>query len=262
MPTVDGPPLRQCVLAVSVLGDLDVMPTDAGVLLPGRHGVVVEWAAIGDAVGPYPPHGALARRRVETLLRLHRLAIDLGAEAADRFQASSRVVALPPGHSEHPGPGWVQGPLRGNALDLGIGLHGLLGQPDRTTPVPPSVLRALGVSPARWWPQLREHAERMGTLSAARLSRDGTSGVIRPVGGCDVLALLSSRTLRKHLADGDGSGMRSLAVPTRRRGWFDAKQVDPQFVQAAWSLTDEDERGSQVPLLVTADEVAIPFRLA
>jgi hypothetical protein len=79
----------------------------------------------------------------------------------------------------------------------------------------------------------------MGALAAARLARDGVSGVIRPVGGCDVLALLSSRTLRRHLAAADGSGMRSVAVPTRRRGWFDITRVDPAFVRAAWSLTDE-----------------------
>jgi hypothetical protein len=272
MPTVDEQagrppvrellPLRQCVLAVSVLSDLDVMPNDDGVLLPGPHGVVVHWPAIRAAVADYPPHGVIARRRVETLLRLHRLAIDLGREAPQCFHSASRVLALPRGHSEHPGTGWVQETVRGEALDLGVGVHGLIGEPERAVPVPLSVLQAIGVAPSDWWPRLREHVERMGTLSAARLTRDGVSGLIRPVGGCDVLALLSSRTLRRHLADGDGSGLRALAVPTRQRGWYDMTAIDPAFIRAAWSLTDDPDRGLPVPLLITVDDVTIPFSLA
>ncbi len=271
MPTVDqpgqhtshfSPPLRQCVLAVSVLSDVDVIPTDDGVMLPGPGSTVISWSAISDAIGPHDPHGAVARSRVEVLLRLHRLALDLGDDAAQHFHSASRVVALPAEHSEHPGPDWVQETLRGDALHLGIGVHGLLDAPDRTVPVPPSVLAALGVPAASWWPRLREHSERMGALSASRLARDGASGLVRPVGGCDVLALLTSRTLRRHLADGDGTGMRALAVPTRLRGWYDIARVDPAFVRAAWSLTDEADRGVPVPLLVTADEVTLPFSLA
>jgi hypothetical protein len=262
MPPVDELPLRQCVLAVSVMSDLDLSPSDKGVILPGPSGVVVEWTAIRDAVGGHPPQEAIARRRVETLLRLHLLAIQLGDEAAPRFNSAARVVALPPGHSEHPGSRWIQEPLPGDALELGIGVHGLLGEPDRTTPVPPSVLQSLDVDPADWWPGLREHAERMGALAAARLARDGTAGLIRPVGGCDVLALLSSHTLRRHLAEGDGSGLRGLAVPTRLRGWYDVTRVDPAFVRVAWSLTDDRDRGLPVPLLVAADSVTLPFSLA
>lgn len=256
MPTVDTTPLRRCVLAVSVLCDLDVTPGDDGVRLAGAG--LVSWDRIGAAVGTFSPSGPIARRRVEVLLRLHRIAGDLGPAATDRLQAVARVVALPAGHAEHPGPGWVRETLRGGALELGIGVHGILGDPDRAVPVPPSVLEALEVDGARWWPGLREHAERMGALSAARLSRDGSQGVVRPVGGCDVLALLSSRTLRRHLASGDGAGMRALAVPTRRRGWCDVRQIDPAFVRAAWSLTDDLDRGLPAPVLVTADEVTLP----
>jgi hypothetical protein len=261
MPPVDELSLRHCVLAVSVLSDVDLSPSDSGVLLPGPSGAVIEWAAIRDAVGGHPPYGSIARHRVETLLRLHRLAIDLGADAGSLFHSAARVVALHPELSEHPGSEWIREPLRGDALDLGIGAHGLLGEPDRTTPVPPSVLRAIGLRADDWWPGLREHAERMGALAAARLTRDGNSGLVRPVGGCDVLALLSSRTLRQHLAEGDGTGLRGLAVPTRLRGWYDASPVDPAFVRIAWSLTDDHNRGLPVPLLVRADEVTIPFSL-
>jgi hypothetical protein len=262
MPGVDAVPLRQCVLAVSVLSDLDLTPADHGVVLPGRRGVVVEWAAIAQAVGEYPPHGPIARRRVEMLLRLHQLVQDLGSDAAQHLHAAARVTALPAEHAEHPGPGWTREVLRGDALELGIGVCGLLGERQRTVPLPPSVLQAMGVTAGRWWPRLRDHAERMGALCAARLSLDGPSGVIRPVGGCDVLALLSSRTLRRHLAASDGSGMRSLAAPTRRRAWYDVSRVDPAFVQAAWLLTEEHDRGLHLPLLITADDVGLPFSLA
>jgi hypothetical protein len=260
--SIDAVPLRQCVLAVSVLNDLDVSPADEGVRLPGDRRFVVGWTEIAQAIGDFPADGAIARHRVEQLLRLHQLVQDLGPDAGRHLLASARVVALPPGHAEHPGPAWTREVLRGDALELGIGVHGLVREVDRTVPLPPSVLAAMGVSAARWWPRLREHADRMGALCAARLNRDGPSGVIRPVGGCDVLALLSSRTLRRHLADGDGSGMRSLAAPTRRRAWFDVSRVDPAFVQAAWALTDEHERGLHLPLLITADEVGLPFSLA
>jgi hypothetical protein len=254
--------LRQCVLAVSVLKDLDLTPSDHGVVLPGARGLTVSWEAVAQAVAAFPPDGPIARRRVEMLLRLHRLALDLGSDASHHLQAAARLVALPAGHAEHPGGGWTREVLRGGALELGIGVHGLLDERDRTVPLPPSVLTAIGVPPGRWWPRLREHTERMGALSAARLGRDGPAGVIRPVGGCDVLALLASRTLRRHLANGDGVGMRGVAVPTRRRGWFDVREVDPAFVRAAWGLTEEHERGLHIPLLVTAEEVAIPFSLA
>jgi hypothetical protein len=262
VPTVDTPLLRQCVLAVSVLKDLDVLPSDTGVWLTDSGTGLVDWTAIRDAVGSYDPNGPIARHRVENLLRLHLLVQELGTAAAERFRSAARVAALPSGHTEHPGASWVREALRGNALDLGISVLGLVGELDRATPLPASVLRALGVDASDWWPELREHAERMGSLSATRLSRDGNTGLIRPVGGCDVLALLSSRTLRRHLAESDGSGLRALAVPTRRRGWFDVSRIDPAFIRVAWQLTEEHERGLSVPVLVTADEVALPFSLA
>jgi hypothetical protein len=189
----------------------------------------------------------------------------LGPGAAERLRSTARLVALPPGHADHLGPGWVREQLLGGALDLGVGLHGLLGEQretpkeiaDRVVPLHAGVARAAGVDPARWWPHLRRHADRMGALAAARLGRDGTEGVIRPVGGCDVLALLASPSLRRHLATGDGSGLRAVAVPMRRRGWYDLSRIDPAFVGAAWSATDEIDRGVAHPLLVTAEEVAL-----
>ena len=262
--TADHVALRRCVLAVSVLADVDVVPSDLGVILPGPPAVTVGWDEVAAAAGPAgagPDVTAVARRRVEELLRLHAFVAELGDAAAGRLRSAARVVALPPGHADHLGRGWVRERLLGGALELGIGVHGLTGDPGgdggRVTPLHAGVALAAGVAEARWWPHLRRHVDRMGALAAARLGRDGLEGVIRPVGGCDVLALLASPALRRHLAAGDGSGMRAVAVPMRRRGWYDLSRVDPAFVGAAWSATDELDRGAPRPLLVTADEVAL-----
>ena len=266
--TADHVALRRCVLAVSVLADVDVVPSDTGVVLPGPPAVTVGWDEIAAAAGPdrLASDGggevsAVARRRVEELLRLHAFVAELGDAAAERLRSAARLVALPPGHADHLGRAWVRERLLGGALELGVGVHGLTGDPagdgGRVTPLHAGVALAAGVAESRWWPQLRRHVDRMGALAAARLGRDGVEGVIRPVGGCDVLALLASPSLRRHLAAGDGSGMRAIAVPMRRRGWYDLKRIDPAFVGAAWSATDDLDRGVPRPLLVTADEVGI-----
>lgn len=277
-PAGDTLALRRCVLAVSVLSDVDVLPSDAGVILPGPPAVTVGWGEIAAAAGPHPAGGPVARQRVTDLLRLHAEVALLGEDAEARLRTCARVVALPSGHVDHLGHSWVRERLPGGVLELGIGVHGLLPEPApnaplsergrdgtspadriRTIPLPPGVARAAGISEERWWPQLRRHVERMGALAAARLGRDGPSDVvIRPVGGCDVLALLASSALRRHLATGDGTGMRAVAVPARRRGWYDLARIDPAFVGAAWSATDEFDRGVPRPLLVTADAVGFP----
>ena len=254
----DETALRRCVLAVSVLHDLDFVPADDGVRLPDADGVLVTWPMIRQVVGPEPAEGATARHRVAALLRLHRMVAELGDGAGAHFREALRLIALPPGHIDHLGPDWVVQKLPGGALDLGYGVYGVLDEPDRCVSLPPSLAARVGVQSRESWAALREYTERMGALAAARLSRDGREGVIRPVGGCDVLALLTSRTLRKHLAEGDGVGMRAVASPTRQRAWFDLRHIDPGFVRAAWQLTDEPDRGLDTPLLVTADEVAVP----
>jgi hypothetical protein len=265
--TADHVALRRCVLAVSVLADVDVVPSDTGVVLPGPPAVTVGWDEIAAAAGPdrLASEGAevtaVARRRVEELLRLHAFVAELGDSAGERLRSAARVVALPPGHADHLGRGWVRERLLGGALELGVGVHGLTGDPSgdggRVAPLHAGVALAAGVAEFRWWPALRRHVDRMGALAAARLGRDGVEGVIRPVGGCDVLALLASPSLRRHLASGDGSGMRAIAVPMRRRGWYDLSRIDPAFVGAAWSATDDLDRGVPRPLLVTADEVTL-----
>ncbi len=204
----------------------------------------------------------MARQRLAHWLRLRGLVEVLGAHALPTLSAAARLVALPPGHAAHPGPGWCRETLRGGALELGVGVIGVLDDPDAVTVLPPGVLPP-GSLNARdldevWWPAIREHADRMGELATARLTRDGPSShILRPVGGCDVLALLTSADLRGHLATSDGTGMRAVAVPMRTRGWFDLRHIDPAYVSAAWSATEDLERGLPRPLLVTRDEVVL-----
>ena len=48
----DETALRRCVLAVSVLHDLDLAPADDGVPVPDENGVLVTWAMIAQVAGP------------------------------------------------------------------------------------------------------------------------------------------------------------------------------------------------------------------
>lgn len=251
--------LRGCVLAVSVLEDLDIEPRERGLVLDGAPPVSVGWPAVRVAIGPHAPGSATARRRLADWLRLRRLVADLGADAATVLRQAARVVAVPPAHPCHPGRAWVLERPLGGALECGLGVIGLLDDPDAVVPLPPGVVAAAEGTARRWWPAVREHAEGMGHLAVQRLRRDAgqAQAVLRPIGGVDVPSLLVAPALRRHLASEDGSGMRALAVPMRSRGWYDLARIDPAFVAAAWSATDEWERAYAVPLLVTADEVTL-----
>lgn len=252
--------LRQAVLAVSVLDDVDVEPRAAGVVLPGSPSHLIGWQALLDVLDGADPGSPAGRRRLSHLLRLHRLVGELDGRAGAVLEESARVLGLPGAHVDHPGDAWRVETLLGGALDLGVGVVGLLGEPDEVVPLHPLVAEAAGVDTASWWSRLRGHAEAMGALAAHRLARDAAAGrqsVLRPVGGCEVPTLLASSALRRYLAEDDGSGMRALAVPMRTRGWYDLARIDPAFVGAAWSATAEAERGFSRPLLVTCDEVSL-----
>jgi hypothetical protein len=249
--------LRRLVLAVSVLEDLDLDPADDGVRLPGHGEVGIAWSDVLAAIGPHPPGGTTARHRLATWLRLRLLVAELGDQAPTVLRQAARALALPPDHAVHPGPGWAVEPLMGGALECGVALLGVLDDPAEVVPLPPAIAACAGADTIAWWPGVREHAEGMGHLAVQRLRRDRSphQQVIRPVGGVDVPTLLMSSALRRYLAGSDGSGMRALAVPMRSRGWYDLARIDPAFVGAAWSATDEEHRGLPVPVLVTADEV-------
>lgn len=228
-----------------------------------------------------------ARQQVARLLEVARLLADAGEGPAGGVEAVlAQVVplALPPGHALHPGAGWVCEQVRGGVLDLGLGLRlasvpdaapdtppgaapdtaadaaadaGVAGRGAPVVPLAPGVLACAGLpagTAEAWWPQLRERLDQLGGLAAARLQREGTT-VVTALGGCDALTLLASPTLRRHLAAGDGIGMRSVGAPMRTRVWFDLRRIDPAFVVAAAAATDAEQRGVDRPLLVTVDEL-------
>lgn len=257
--------LRRCVLAASLVYDVDALAGEEGVRVGGEYGPVVPWSALTRVADD--PESTDTRHRIGRLL-LGVRALDelLATDGWTQLESRLRAVALPRTHAEHPGPGWRRGRVHGDVLDLGVGVQGLLGDPDRTDPLPPAAALIWGRRLHRLlddeWDSCLDHLERMGQLAVARLARDrhragDTTGVLRPVGGCDVMSLLAARALRRWLADGDGTGMRAVAVPMRDRGWFDLTRIDPAFVGAAYMATDDPARGLPAAVLVTADEVAL-----
>jgi hypothetical protein len=94
----------------------------------------------------------------------------------------------------------------------------------------------------------------MGKMAAERLEHNPQ---LRPMGDCDVVTLLGSRTLRQAIVAGLRDPMRTVAVPMRTRGWLDLNRIDPAFSAAAARLTPMEERGFDRPLLVTREEVVI-----
>ncbi len=256
-PLVDLVELRQGVLAVSVLDGIDLLPAERGVILAGSPRIGIPWAQLAAACGARSPGSPAGRRRLRGLLTLSRRLADLGPDAADRLLAGVVTMAVPAGHVDHLGPTWVHRTVLGGALALGLGLSDPISE--ETLPLPAGVIAAVGLAAADCWPAAHARTERMSELAARQLGRNGADGgVLRPVGGCDVLTLLTGSALRRALAEGDGTGMRAVAVPNRTRGWFDLARVDPAYVALAWRLTDEHERGLPRPLLVTRDELVLP----
>jgi hypothetical protein len=255
-PAKPGPPpeltaLRRCVLAVSVLDGVDAFPDDDGVLLPGLPDLVVRWDEIALAVAGADPDGETARRRTSAWLRLRRRLADLPDPVA-----ASRPVGLPVGHRLHPGSTWVRQRVMGGVLELGTGFAGLLDDPDEVVVVAGEVLSAAGLDDAGWWPRSLSYLEQMGRLAAERHDRD-PQGALRPMGDCDVVTLLASVSFREALCRHDPYGLRTAAVPMRRRGWVDLGRIDPAFAVAAAAATPADERGFTRPLLISREEVVL-----
>ncbi|MDQ1680867.1 MAG: hypothetical protein QOI42_1726, partial [Frankiaceae bacterium] len=95
-----------------------------------------------------------------------------------------------------------------------------------------------------------------GALAVARWRRE-PDAPLRPMGDCDVVTLLGSRVLRGAFVEGAG-GMRAVAAPMRSRGWLNLRFIDPAYVGAAAAATHDSLRGFRRPVLITADEVAMP----
>lgn len=251
MDAPDSTDLRRLALAVCVLDDIDIVPLDDGILLTGDEPVEVGWSELRRAVAGADPESTLARIRVGTWLRGRRVATD---HEAEELRVLARPVGLPVDHPLHPGLDWVRERVMGKALDLGFGFVGVGQDPDEVVLVPQGALDAAGIDPAPWWPAARDYLERMGAVAAERLAANPT---LRPIGDCDVVTLLGSRSLRSALCRADGTGMRAAAAPMRRRGWLDLSRIDPAFTAAAAAATGERERGFARPLLLTDDELTL-----
>ena len=268
--TVVPLPLRRAVLATVLTGDDavgDLETRDDGVLhrCAGAPDLLVGWAELSDGVGDAEALSVpVLQRRVGRWLRLRVALHDLLHAGDDAVEARARVLsrirlrALPRDHSVHPGPSWPRRSVLGGALDVGLALRGVDddGRPSHEDVgvLPAALLVAAGIEVADATARAERHLADMAALAAERLRRDPTS-VLRPLGDADVLTLLSARTLREALVD--GQGMRSAAVPVRTRGWLDLGRIDPAFALSAAELTEPDDRGFPRPVLVTRDEVTL-----
>jgi len=241
------------MLAVSVLDDVDMLPTDDGMVLSGVPELTITFAHIAAAIGTADPAGPTARRRLELWLRARRAIAD---KSLDELTETIRPVGLPVGHDLHPGPSWVRQPILGGCLDLGVGFVGLFRDaPETVVVTPQSVLDAADIDPGPWWRGATEYLENMGALATTRWRRDPRSPV-RPMGDCDVITLLASSLFRGALC-ADAGGMRAIAAPVRTRGWLELSRIDPAFAQTAAALADDESRGFPRPLLLTVDEVSM-----
>jgi hypothetical protein len=255
MPTWPDPPqLRRCALAVAVLHDIDVVPSIDGVVLPGPPAVRVSWTECRRALAGADPESDDGRVRVSRWLTMRRWLADRPVEdLVERARPYGASVTSP----LHPGLDWVRRRVLGDALDLGFGFVGIDPlDPDLVVPVPHELLRASGIDPTPWWSTSVVYLEQMGAMAVERLLRS-PKAPLRPMGDCDVVTLLGSRTFRQGVVAGISDGMRTVAVPMRSRGWLDLTRVDPAFSAAAARLTATEERGFERPLLVTRDEVVL-----
>jgi hypothetical protein len=247
--------LRRCVLAVSVLDDVDIRPHATGVSLPGTPAVQVGWPEVRRALAGAEPESDQGRSRVASWLRVRRWLADRHLEDLSEHL---RPYAIYVEDADHPGLDWVRLRVLGDTVDVGLGLVGIdPADPDRVIPLPQRIaeLTRLEVALDEAWPQALSYLERMGALAVQRLERD-PSASIKPMGDCDVLTLLASRTFRTCLVDNQ-QGMRAVAVPTRSRGWLELRAIDPAFALVAAHLAEGSQRGLPRPALVTADEVVV-----
>jgi hypothetical protein len=244
--------LRRCALAVAVMHDVDVLPAPNGIRLPGSTEVLITWAECRRAIAGAEPETEQARQRLKRWFQMRRWLADRPLEdVAERARPYGTWVESP----LHPGLDWVRRRVLGDTLDLGFGFVGIdPTQPDLVVPIPQQLLQSAGVEPAPWWPTAVVYLERMGAMAAERLGR---LPQLRPMGDCDVVTLLGSRTLRHAIVADIADGMRTVAVPMRTRGWLDLNRIDPAFSAAAARLTAMEDRGFDRPLLVTRDEVVI-----
>jgi hypothetical protein len=247
--------LRRCVLAVSVLHDLDLVPVDDGVIIGS--GRLLPWETLEAGLAGHDLESPQTRAVLNSWLGALQ---SVAWRSPEDLAARARPVGLPRGHSLHPGTGWVQATVPGDILDLGVGLLGIGTDPDEVVVLRAGLLEACGHAPRNWWLQsCVRYLEQMAELAASRHRRNPAQP-LRPMGDCDVVTLVGSGTFRRALVGSDSAGMRAAAMPTRRRGWLDLSRIDPAFALVAATLADDQERGFDRPLLITAEEVVMARR--
>lgn len=251
MAPADITALRQVVLAASVLDDIDVLPRDWGVVLPGSPTVEVAWREVRQALAGARPSSDRARIRVASWLFGRTVAAQ---RTREELRAAARPVGLPIDHVLHPGCDWVRHRVHGGALDVGCGFVGVGREPDDVVLIPQGVLDAAGIDPRPWWPVALHYLEAMGAVAADRAAR---SRVITRIGDCDAVTLVAARSLRSRLCAADGARMVAASVPMRGRGWLDLSRIDAAFAAAAAAATPALTRGFRGPVLLTRDEVVL-----
>jgi hypothetical protein len=260
--------LRRSVLAASLYDKgllANLVIDDDGLSVPTVHSepVRVRWDELVAVPGNADQLGreASLTRRVARWLRLRSAVDDLiTTVGVAGLITAVRPVALPREHSLHPGDSWVLRTVLGGSLDVGLGLRGVDDDgrlaPSEVGLLPVALLQEAGVDPAAAQTRANRYLEDMAALAAERLIRSPAT-VLRPLGDCDVVTLLAAPAFRHAIVRGSTGvvGMRSAAVPVRRRGWLDLGRVDPAFALSAAALTEADERGFTRPLLITEEEL-------
>lgn len=262
--------LRRAVLAAAVLDDRPVA-VDPGAGDDRAAGAVVvtdpvsgrdvrlTWEDASVAVGPWrsAPSHPVTRARLAALVAG---AVRLARAGPDGLASALVVHSEVPGSPRFPGPEWAWPSPGVSALAAGWGI--VTDEDAISLPLPPSPGLVAAIAQAR---RHRRRAEAdlddLGASLVERLDRDRREGrdiVLRPMGPADVPTLLMSRTVREWVAGLDGTGLGTVAVPTRRRGWVDVRRIDPPYVAAVHAATDPLEAACPVPLLVTADDITAP----
>lgn len=243
--------LRRCVLGVSVIDGIDALPDTEGVRLHEGLPMLISWDEVDSAVGDINPDSARARSRLKVWFKLRST-----IEAMPDVRHRARAMALPRGHALHPGAYWAQVSVRGGLIDVGLGLVGLLDDPDEVVAVSPVLCHAAGIDASSWWPGLVRDLEKTSRLAAERFMYD-ENAPMRRFGDYDVVTLLSSPTFRELMCSVDPVGWRTAAVPMRHRGWLDLARIDPAFAAAAAMATEPEERGFSRAVIVTPEEVVL-----
>lgn len=257
--------LRRLGLAVSLTSGLPVQPSATGLMLLGQHSVapkpgaripdVITWTELAVAIAGADIESNVARERVIRWVATRIWLLGLTVNTlADRI----RPLGLPADHTSHPGIGWSVVTVPGGLIDQGVAAVDLdPTHPDALVPLPFTLLRFSGHGTTGWFPTAAAYLEKRAEYAAARY-RLHPQAPLRPAGDCDVVTLLTSRTMRMGLLADIPSGLRAIALPERDRGWLDVRAIDPAFVATAAAMTEPEKRGFDHLLLVSVHEVAAP----